>query len=187
MQIDYRKLNRPQVVFPAVAVCSLLLLGVFLFPDSHATHRWIRFGNFFTFQPSEIAKPALVLFLAWFLQSRMQSMQDWRNTLIPAAMPSLIFIALIVKEPDLGTAMVCAGVTALMLYLAGMEMKYLGYAALAAAPVLYWLALSRAVASGPHARISQSGSRSAGKRLPHDSVADRGGNWRSQGAGLHGR
>ncbi len=54
-------------------------------------------------------------------------------------MPSLIFIALIVKEPDLGTAMVCAGVTALMLYLAGMEMKYLGYAALAAAPVLYWL------------------------------------------------
>jgi cell division protein FtsW len=139
MQMDYRILNRTQVVFPAVAICSLLLIGVFLFPGSHATHRWIRFGNFFTFQPSEIAKPALVLFLAWFLQSRMQSMRDWRKTLIPAAMPSLIFIALIVKEPDLGTAMVCAGVTALMLYLAGMEMKYLGYAALASAPVLYWL------------------------------------------------
>lgn len=139
MQMDYRRLNRTQVVFPVVAVCSLLLIGVFLFPGSHATHRWIRFGNFFTFQPSEIAKPALVLFLAWFLQSRMQSMQDWRKTLIPAAMPSLIFILLIVKEPDLGTAMVCAGVTALMLYLAGMEMKYLGYAALAATPVLYWL------------------------------------------------
>ena len=38
---------------------------------------------------------------------------------------------------DLGTALVCAGVTALMLYLAGMEMKYLGYAALASLPVLY--------------------------------------------------
>jgi cell division protein FtsW len=139
MQVDYRKLNRPQVVFPFIAVCTLLLLGVFFAPGSHATHRWIRFGNFFTFQPSEIAKPALVLFLSWFLQNRMQTITDWRNTLIPAAMPSLIFIALIVKEPDLGTAMVCAAVTALMLYLAGMEVKYLGYAAAAAAPVLYWL------------------------------------------------
>jgi cell division protein FtsW len=139
MQLDYRKLNRPQVVFPVIAVCTLLLLGVFFVPGSHATHRWIRFGNFFTFQPSEIAKPALVLFLAWFLQDRMQYITDWRKTLIPAAMPSLIFIALIVKEPDLGTAMVCAGVTALMLFLAGMEVKYLGYAALAAALPLYWL------------------------------------------------
>src|SRR5450759_4423219 len=53
MQVDYRKLNRPQVVFPFIAVCTLLLLGVFFAPGSHATHRWIRFGNFFTFQPSE--------------------------------------------------------------------------------------------------------------------------------------
>ena len=139
MQMDYRILNRPQVVFPFIAICTLLLLSVFLVPGSHATHRWIRFGNFFTFQPSEIAKPALVLFLAWFLQNRMQAIHDWRKTLIPAAMPSLIFIALIVKEPDLGTAMVCAGVTALMLYLAGMDLKYLGYALLGAAPALYWL------------------------------------------------
>jgi cell division protein FtsW len=66
-------------------------------------------------------------------------MEDWRKTILPAALPSLIFIALIVKEPDLGTALVCAGVTALMLYLAGMDFKYLLYAAVAAAPVLYIL------------------------------------------------
>jgi hypothetical protein len=35
-----------------------------------------------------------------------------------------VFIALILKEPDLGTALVCAGVTALMLYLAGAQLKY---------------------------------------------------------------
>jgi cell division protein FtsW len=43
------------------------------------------------------------------------------------------------KEPDLGTALVCAGVTALMLYLAGMNMRYLAIAAVAASPVLYFM------------------------------------------------
>lgn len=138
MKIDYRRYNNPNVVFPAVAVSVLLLLVAFLTHDSHATHRWIRFGAL-SFQPSEIAKPALVLFLAWFLQNRMQSIEDFRGTILPAALPSLIFIALILKEPDLGTALVCAGVTALMLYLAGMNMRYLGLAALASAPVLYFM------------------------------------------------
>jgi cell division protein FtsW len=138
MRVDYRKYNRPNIVFPAVAVTILCLLGAFVMRDSHNTYRWIRFG-IFSFQPSEIAKPTLVLFLAWFLQDRMQTIEDWRNTLLPAALPSLLFIALILKEPDLGTAMVCAAVTAMMLFLAGMEKKYFGYALLAAAPVLYWM------------------------------------------------
>ncbi|HEX6494200.1 MAG TPA: putative lipid II flippase FtsW [Acidobacteriaceae bacterium] len=138
MHVDYRRYNKPNIVFPTVAVTVLCLLGAFLMRDSHATHRWIRFG-IFSFQPSEIAKPALVLFLAWFLQDRMQQIEDWRNTLLPAALPSLLFVGLILKEPDLGTALVCATVTAMMLYLAGMEKKYFAYGALAAAPVLYWM------------------------------------------------
>jgi cell division protein FtsW len=138
MHVDYRRYNKPNVVFPVVAVTVLCLLGAFVMRDSHATHRWIKFG-IFSFQPSEIAKPALVLFLAWFLQDRMQQIEDWRNTLLPAALPSLLFIVLILKEPDLGTALVCAVVTAMMLYLAGMERKYFTYGALAAAPVLYWM------------------------------------------------
>jgi len=138
MRIDYRKFNRPIVVFPAVAVTTLLLLGVFLLRDSHNTHRWIRFSGL-SFQPSEIAKPVLVLFLAWFLQDKLHSIRDWRHTLLPAALPTLVFILLIIKEPDLGTALVCAAVAALMFYLAGAETKYFGYAVLAAAPVLYFL------------------------------------------------
>ena len=138
MHVPISKYNRPTVVFPVVGVTIILLLGVFLMHDSHNTHRWIRV-SILSFQPSEIAKPALVLFLAWFLQNRMHLMEDWRGTLIPAALPSVIFIALILKEPDLGTALVCAGVTALMLWLAGMNTKYLGYAALAASPILYFM------------------------------------------------
>jgi cell division protein FtsW len=135
MQMDYRKLNNPRIIFPMVAVTALLLLMVFVMPASHGAHRWIKLGAM-SLQPSEMAKPVLVLFLAWFLQNKLHMVNDFRSTLIPAALPSLLFIGLIVKEPDLGTALVCAGVTALMLYLAGMKVKYLVMAGAAAAPVL---------------------------------------------------
>lgn len=138
MRIDYRIYNRPNVVFPAIGITVLLLLVVFVMHNSHGAHRWIRLGPL-SFQPSEIAKPVMVLFLAWWLQSRMGSIEDVRGTIVPAVVPSLIFIALLLKEPDLGTALVCAAVTALILYLAGMNFKYLGYAALASAPVLYFM------------------------------------------------
>lgn len=138
MQVDYRRYNNPKFVFIALGVTMLLLIGVFAMRDSHNTHRWFRFG-FASFQPSELAKPTLVLFLAYFLQTRIHKMDDWKGTVIRAALPPLLFVALILKEPDLGTAIVCAAVTALMLYLAGMQVKYLGIAALCASPVLYYM------------------------------------------------
>jgi cell division protein FtsW len=138
MQVDYRWYNRYPVVAAAVAVTMVLLVGVFLMHDSHHTHRWFRFGGRFTFQPSEIAKPVLVLYLAYFLQTRMHAMDDWRMVL-KAAVPPLLFVALILKEPDLGTGLVCAGVMAMMLYLAGAQFKYFFFGLLAASPVLYFM------------------------------------------------
>ena len=125
MHVDYSVYNSPRFIYSALCVSTLLLVLVFLIPGSHNTHRWIRFGGHFTFQPSEIAKPVLVLFLAWFLHSRLDAMRDWKHTLLRAAIMPAVFILLIVKQPDLGTALVLVGVTALMLVLAGMEWKYL--------------------------------------------------------------
>ena len=73
------------------------------------------------------------------MQDKLNSIQDWRNTLVPAVLPSLLFVLLILRQPDLGTAVVCAAVTALMLYLAGAEAKYFAFAGLASLPVLYLL------------------------------------------------
>ena len=61
-------------------------------------------------------------------------------------------IALILKEPDLGTALVCAGVMMFMLYLAGMQMRYIGIAGLCASPVMVLHAVVRAVAAGADAK-----------------------------------
>lgn len=137
MKVDYRRYNNPKVVFAAVATTMFLLVVVFAMHDSHATHRWIRFGGLFTFQPSEIAKPVVVLFLAYFLQTRMHAMDDWRGTILRAVAPPLLFVGLILEEPDLGTGLVCASVMMLMLYLAGAQKKFFAVAAAVAAPVLY--------------------------------------------------
>ena len=138
MRVDYRRFNSPRVVFPLMAVTTLLLVSVFAMHALNNTHRWIKFGSF-TFQPSELAKPMIVLFLAYFLQTRIDKMEDWKGTVLRAALPCLVFVGLILKEPDLGTAMVCAAVMVLMMYLAGLQVKYIGYAAVAASPLMYWM------------------------------------------------
>jgi cell division protein FtsW len=136
MHVDVSKYNSSRFIYPALCITTLLLVMVFFFPDSHNTHRWIRFGGLFTFQPSEIAKPVLVLFLAWFLHTRLDAMRDWRQTLLRAIVVPVVFILLVAKQPDLGTALVLAGVTAMMMILAGMEWKYLLAGVAAALPGL---------------------------------------------------
>ena len=67
MNMDYRKLRQPRVVFTGLAVTFVLLVCVFFLDRSHQTHRWFRMGPF-SFQPSEMAKLALIVYLAWFLE-----------------------------------------------------------------------------------------------------------------------
>jgi len=117
MSIDYRRWKHPAFVFTLLGLTTLMLVAVFFLDRSHNTHRWVRLGAL-SFQPSELAKPALILFLAFFLESRLKSIDDWRHTLLPAMVPAALFAILIVNQPDLGTAVVCLAVTATILYLA---------------------------------------------------------------------
>jgi cell division protein FtsW len=138
MKVDYRRYKHPGVVFSVLGVTTLLLISVFLLDRTHNTHRWIHWGGF-SFQPSEVAKVALILFLAYFLENRINSMNDWRNTLLPAVLPTIMFLGLIVFQPDLGTAIACAAITACILFVAGLNLRYLGYACLASLLPLYFL------------------------------------------------
>lgn len=139
MNMDYRRLKRPAIIFTLLGVTTLLLVAVFFLDRAHHTHRWVRIGSFFSFQPSELAKPALILFLAFFLESRTKFIDDWRHTLLPAVVPVVLFAGLIVKQPDLGTAVVCMVIAAAILYVAGMRLRYFAYALIPILPVLYFL------------------------------------------------
>jgi cell division protein FtsW len=138
MQVDYKKLKHPGAVFSLLGLTTLMLISVFFLDRAHHTHRWIHFSGF-SFQPSELAKPALILFLAFFLETRSRSMDDWRNTLLPAVLPTLVFIGLIVFQPDLGTAIACAAITICILFVAGLEIKYLAYSFVGSLLPLYFL------------------------------------------------
>ena len=138
MRVDYRRYNNPRVVFPLLAVTTMLLLSVFAMPKLNHTHRWFKLGPL-TFQPSELATPLVVLFLAYFLQTRIYRMDDWKGTILRASLPPLLFIGLIMKQPDLGTALVCAAVTMAMLYLAGMQVKWIVVGLLASSPVMFYM------------------------------------------------
>jgi cell division protein FtsW len=137
-RVDYRRYRHPAFVFSLLGATTLMLISVFFLDRAHNTHRWIHWGAF-SFQPSELAKPALIFFLAYFLESRARSIDDWRNTLLPAVAPTLVFLALIVFQPDLGTAIACAAITVCILFVAGMQFRYFGYAFLASLPALYIL------------------------------------------------
>jgi len=138
MRVDYRRYKHPALVFSLMGLTTLLLISVFFLDRSHNTHRWIHWGGF-SLQPSELAKPVLILFLAYFLEGRTKTMDDWRNTLVPAAVPVLVFLGLIVLQPDLGTGVACAGIAACILFVAGMRMRYFGYAFGASLLPLYFL------------------------------------------------
>lgn len=141
MRVDYRRWKHPGIVFTLLGVTTLLLVAVFFLDRAHNTHRWIRLGSIMSFQPSELAKPALILFLAFFLEKRIKTMNedDWRHTLLPAVIPAALFAILIVKQPDLGTALVCLGITAAILYVAGMRLRYFAYALVPIVPALCYL------------------------------------------------
>jgi cell division protein FtsW len=141
MCVDYTFFKSPRVIFTALAVVTLLLVAVFFFPGSHNVHRWIRFGSLFTFQPSELAKPVMVLFLAWFLQSRLDRLRSSKRVVLGAAVVPVLFMLLIVRQPDLGTALVLGGVTALLLFLVGIDKKWILGAFLLALPGLIVLLL----------------------------------------------
>ncbi len=145
MRLDYHRLREPAVVFTALSSVFLLLVCVFFLDKSHATHRWIRFGGF-SIQPSELAKLAVILYLAWFLgQKRRHAAtlefrrEDLLQTLAPALAPVLLFFGLIVLQPDLGTSVEIVLIAFAILYVAGLAPKWIGVAAAAALPVLYLL------------------------------------------------
>src|ERR1700689_3729108 len=93
IRVDYRRYQHPALVFSVMGFTTLLLISVFFLDRSHNTHRWIHAGGF-SFQPSELAKPVLILFLAYFLEGRTKTMDDWRKTLAPAAPPGVVLLGL---------------------------------------------------------------------------------------------
>lgn len=145
MRTDYRRLRAPAVVYTAIGMVLLMLASTFFLDKSHATHRWIRFGPV-GIQPSELAKLAIVLYLAWLLDLKRRNAstlefckEDFLHNILPAIGPILLCVALILLQPDLGTAVDIVLVAASILFVAGLSWKWMVAGAAVALPALYLL------------------------------------------------
>jgi cell division protein FtsW len=139
-RVNYRKLQTPVVAFTAMGVVMILLAVVYVADPKQ--HRWIRFGPG-GLQPSEFAKPALALFLAYFIALRSRAINS-RYTLLPAFI-ALGFVTLAVVVADLGTAIVLVGTAAVVFIVAGLEPRYIVIAV-----VLGLLGCCAAIAAKPY-------------------------------------
>src|SRR6266487_335091 len=108
MQLDYRHLKRSRVVYVTLVVTALMLMAVFGFGKVNGAHRWMKFGGLLSIQPSEISKLTLAIFLAYFLEKRAgEEGQFWR-TFVPCGVVTSLLAAMVVMEPDFGTALILA-------------------------------------------------------------------------------
>ena len=135
LRVDYRVLRRPAVVYTVVAAATLCLIVVLFLEPVNDTHRWIRLGAL-SFQPAELAKLAIVLFLAYHIERRADRVNEFQ-ALFPAILLLGWFGFLVFIQPDLGTAFTLVITGAVMLYVAGVRLRYFALLALPAAAVLY--------------------------------------------------
>ncbi|HLQ78871.1 MAG TPA: putative peptidoglycan glycosyltransferase FtsW, partial [Terriglobia bacterium] len=90
-------------------------------------------------QPSELAKLALIFFLAYFIEKRKGQINNIQFTLAPIAIIVGMLALLIVKEPDLGTAIAIVLTTSVLLFVAGLDLRWFGMLGVLAVPAFYFL------------------------------------------------
>ncbi len=124
-RIDYRRIKGAGYWLYALAVILLLAVEVpSLGVIAGGSARWLQLGSF-SFQPSELAKLALVLFAAdVFSRKEEKTLQDFMHTLLPM-IPAFGFMAfLVMAQPDMGTTLVLAFIVMGLLFVAGAPMRY---------------------------------------------------------------
>lgn len=118
---------------------SLLSLILVLFPQvGHrvgGARRWLRFGPV-SVQPAEFAKLALVIYVSYSLAKKKDLVKDFSVGFLPHVVVSAVFIGLVVVQPDLGTAVIFAALVFLLLFVAGVRLRYLLAAGVAVFPLL---------------------------------------------------
>ena len=138
--LDYQFLGK--VYIPIYVACNLILVAVLIFgfgEDQWGARSWLKVGSVI-FQPSEFVKVGLIISLAKFMDDRKEDINE-PITLLKILGFAFLPILLILRQPDAGTAMVFVFFIAVMLFIAGVKWKYIGYALLTgllSLPVLWF-------------------------------------------------
>jgi cell division protein FtsW len=125
-KMDYRRMNSPTWAFSGLGVVLALLVVVyFAYPQ---LHRWFRIPGIGSLQPSEFAKPALIVFLAYFIARRAHFINDQRT--LRQALVAVLMLGILVVVADLGTALVPLITAVMVFWVAGLQWRYMLWVAL---------------------------------------------------------
>lgn len=136
---DYQQLRKWSLFLYIITL--ILLAGLFFTAPIQNVQRWYRIpGLGMTFQPSEYAKLFVVIALSWFLERKtamIQSSQTAWQAIVIVAIPFL----LILKQPDLGTALVLFPIALVMMYFGGIKRKFISIMSLMAMGGVFFVSL----------------------------------------------
>lgn len=141
--IDYNRWKKWSIYLFLISIAFLLLVfSPYLGRSIGGAQRWIGLGNF-SFQPSELAKLALIIYLAAWLDKKKEKVANFWSSFIPFILITGAILFLVAKEPDIGTAVILGIIAVGMYFVAGADILHL----LGALPVigaLFWYLINKA-------------------------------------------
>jgi len=145
-RLDYRFWSK--ISTPLIGLCVALLIAVLLVGSgkSHGANRWLRL-SFVSVQPAEMTKICLVIFLASYITTKSEKLKDFKTGLLPPLVLLGVITALVVKQPNFGTAAALLLIGFLILYIGGAKMRHL-----LAAAVVGMIAVALIACTVPYAR-----------------------------------
>jgi cell division protein FtsW len=141
MRIDYRNYRQPVLLWTALGLVGLALVIVLFGPKINGARRWFGVAGIGV-QPSELAKIVVIFFVAAILERRMDRIDEIGYSLLPIGLVVGLMVALIMLQPDMGTALTIVLIAAAMIFAAGISYRYIIGLALVALPAFYILVMS---------------------------------------------
>ncbi|MBI3316129.1 MAG: putative lipid II flippase FtsW [Candidatus Omnitrophica bacterium] len=143
-RVDCKALRRHTRLILGIGVALLVLVLVpHVGASAGGARRWFKLLGF-SFQPSEYLKIAIIFYMADYLERKRETLHDLRTTVLPALFVLGLCAGLIVKQPDLGTAVTVALVVFILFFVSGFRLRVLAATTAAAVPVLLFLMLAKA-------------------------------------------
>ncbi len=122
MNVNYHRLGHRTALLWLAGFTVVALIAVFFARPVNHAHRWLGLGGF-GIQPSELAKLVAILFVATVLGRRLEARESLDPGLVQAGALLLVFVALIMLEPDYGSGLVLLATACAMVFVAGLSYK----------------------------------------------------------------
>lgn len=142
MQIDYRNYRKPVVIWTGLILVGISLVAVLFFGrEVKGATRWLHLGPL-GIQPSELAKIAVIVFIAALLERRMERIDEPSYALLPIGVVLGTVVGLVLSQPDLGTAFSIVMIAGVMIFAAGISYRYIAVIAAMGLPAFVVLIYS---------------------------------------------